>query len=149
MFNFKVIQVCYIIIINIQRYQICSYCFILIKVYYICPILTIMDAFIFSFRIFFTDTYNSEGSRRREETIYFIPLYRYHLFTNIQTFICNYEKWFIDYEMLISMSFLTVYAHIYDNTHFNPQLFGKMHSRYSPFSPHVVPLDHSKRLLSQ
>ena len=45
--------------------------------------------FFFSIRVFFTDTDNSQRSRRREGKS-FIPLYHFHPLTSIEIFICNF-----------------------------------------------------------
>ena len=43
---------------------------------------------LFSSRFSFTDDDNSQDNKGRKETI-LIPLYQFHLFTNIQTFYAN------------------------------------------------------------
>ena len=54
-------------------------------------LLTKADSFFFLSGFSLTDTDNSQDSRGREGT-FFIPLYHFHLLTNIQTFMCNFAR---------------------------------------------------------
>ena len=54
-----------------------------------CKFVSFCFSFFFLSGFFFTDTSDSQDSRRMEGTIFF-PLCHFHPLTNIQTFICNF-----------------------------------------------------------